>query len=203
MTLVAALYVDPRGPDTALVGSSYWDQARDARMYTGPYPVIAHPPCGRWCAMARLNEQRWGAKVGDDGGCFAHAVASVREFGGVLEHPAFSLAWKCFSLPRPAGTAWVKYGNEWVGEVWQSAYGHRATKRTWLLYVGVNSPKPFLPDRLRGSHQIGGGVNTGNRSLPRLPEREAHLSPVAFAQYLVSLAQSSGGAPDRNRGSGT
>lgn len=188
LTQVAALFVDPNGPYPAL-GLDCWTEARDARLYPGTNPVIAHPPCGRWCAMARLNERRWGAKVGDDGGCFASALDAVRTYSGVLEHPAFSLAWDRYGLPRPSG-AWRRTGErEWVGEVWQSAYGHRATKRTWLLYVGSKEPALFRLERMRGTHQIGGGVRTGNRSLPRLPEREAHLTPPSFASYLAGLAR--------------
>lgn len=189
VTQVAALFVDPKGPYPAM-GLDCWTEARDARLYRGPHPVVAHPPCGRWCQMARLNERRWGAKVGEDGGCFATALNAVRTFGGVLEHPAFSLAWANFNLARPT-SVWEQVGAlEWVGEVWQSAYGHRATKRTWLLYVGSVRPAPFRSERRRGTHQIGGGVHTGNRSLPRLEGRETHITPPAFAQYLVDLARS-------------
>ncbi|HEX2612685.1 MAG TPA: hypothetical protein VHO02_03720, partial [Fibrobacteria bacterium] len=81
MITVAALYVDPRGPYPSMPGVECWDEKRDARNYAGPHPVVAHPPCGRWCAMARLNESRWGAKVGDDGGCFEAALRAVRTNG--------------------------------------------------------------------------------------------------------------------------
>jgi hypothetical protein len=68
-------------------------KARDARLYAGPYPVVAHPPCERW-------GRYWGGapaqfprlKLGDDSGCFAAALAAVRKFGGVLEHPEGSHA---------------------------------------------------------------------------------------------------------------
>lgn len=89
MVTVAALFVDP------------WDEARDARLYAGPHPVVAHPPCARWSMLAAVNEARYGLKRGEDGGCFAAALAQVRRWGGVLEHPAETLAWKRFGLPRP------------------------------------------------------------------------------------------------------
>jgi len=183
------LFVDTkRGPYPALVGAEHcWDEQRDARSYEGLGPVIAHPPCGRWCSMARLNEKRWGAKVGDDGGCFASALANVRRCGGVLEHPARSLAWNHFGLARPRGIGWqLANDSEWVCEVWQSAYGHLATKRTWLLLVGT--PLPLRWERPRGSHQVGGGVNTGNRLLPRCPSALTHITPLAFAEDLIRLA---------------
>lgn len=188
--MIAALYIDPRGPYPKLPNVDCWGALRDARAYAGPHPVVAHPPCGRWCGMAKMNERRWGAKVGDDGGMFADALVTVRAFGGVLEHPAFSLAWDRYSLTKPRGIGWQQvHRREWVGEVWQSAYGHRATKRTWLLYVGNNPPLPFRLERIKGTHQIGGGVNTGFRSLPRLKDAETHLTPQSFADYLVVLAR--------------
>lgn len=189
---VAVLYVDPTGPYPLMADTDCWDEKRDARKYSGLWPVVAHPPCGRWCGMARMNERRWGAKVGNDGGCFESALAAVRRCGGVLEHPARSLAWNAFNLPRPDGIGWRMMGDgEWVGEVWQSAYGHKATKRTWLYFVGRQPFEQFRLARSRGTHQIGGGIHTGNRSLPRLDGKETHLTPPAFAEYLVSLARGS------------
>ena len=186
--MIAALYVDPAGPYPQMDGVDCWTERDDARFFTGGCPVIAHPPCGRWCGMAKLNERRWGAKVGEDGGCFAAALADVRANGGVLEHPARSLAWAAYGLEKPSGLGWKRTSCEWVGEVWQSAYGHRATKRTWLLYVGKTPPLPFRLERPRGTHQIGGGVHTGNRNLPRLNGAETHLTPPEFAAYLRDLA---------------
>ena len=44
---VAALYVEPDGPYSNLDGVEVWDEARDARTYAGPHPVVAHPPCAQ------------------------------------------------------------------------------------------------------------------------------------------------------------
>ncbi len=84
--MIAALYVATGGVyyDPALTDVDPWDAQRDARLYAGPHPVVAHPPCSRWCRLAGLVEARWGHKRGEDGGCFAAALASVRTWGGGL-----------------------------------------------------------------------------------------------------------------------
>ncbi len=51
MNRIAALYVATGGPYFGLEGVDPWDEARDARMYGGPYPVVAHSPCQRWGRM--------------------------------------------------------------------------------------------------------------------------------------------------------
>jgi hypothetical protein len=135
---VAALYVETDGTYYGLDGVDPWDETRDARLYDGPWPVVAHPPCARWCAIAHLVEARYGYKRGDDGGTFAAALAAVRRFGGVLEHPAYSLAWSHFGLPRPPARGWqATIDGEYVCEFDQHAYGFPGRKRTWLYAVGI------------------------------------------------------------------
>lgn len=155
---VAALYVQTGGHYFGVEGVDPWDQPRDARAYAGPYPVVAHPPCQLWTNFAHLNFKRYGGehnRPGNDGGCFASALTAVRRYGGVLEHPAFSHAWKAYGLLAPLRVGWIQASaQEWVCEVWQSAYEHPARKRTWLLYCGA---KPFELrwERQEGTHQIG------------------------------------------------
>lgn len=189
-TQIHALFVDPNGPYPKL-GVDYWDQRRNALTFTGDGAVILHPPCGRWCSMARINEKRWGAKVGDDGGLFAFALKTLRQNHGVLEHPARSIAWDYFHLPKPIGIGWRFLDGLWVCEVWQSAYGHSCHKRTWLLYSGKQPPfdLDWRRDKTLATHQVGGGIHTGNRSLPRLNSALTHLSPLAFANELIRLAE--------------
>ncbi len=79
-----------------------WDERRDARTYAGPHPVVAHPPCERWGRYWGGGPMLHGTikqkKLGDDNGCFQSALEAVREYGGVLEHPEGSHAWRRFNL---------------------------------------------------------------------------------------------------------
>src|SRR3990167_11563853 len=103
--MIAALFVQKDGCYFGLTDVDPWDIDRDARHYSGPHPVVAHPPCQLWGKMARVNYARWGGehnKPGNDGGCFAAALDSVRRFDGVLEHPAKTKAWAAHGLAQPA-----------------------------------------------------------------------------------------------------
>lgn len=188
--MIAALYVETGGAYYGLPGVDPWDETRDARLYDGPHPVVAHPPCSAWCQLASVNEARYGHPIGSDGGCFEHALSVVRRFGGVLEHPAYSIAWPRFDLPRPVRGAWLRemFGPGWVTEVSQSAYGHRARKRTWLYYVGP--PPPPLDWRdLSGEAWVSWGDFDRYPDRERLGKREAKATPDAFRDLLIGLAR--------------
>lgn len=185
---VAALYVQPGGVYCGLPDVEPWGlPERDAREYSGPWPVVAHPPCQLWTNLAAVNFKRYGGehnRPGNDGGCFAAALAAVRQFGGVLEHPANSRAWPAFGLAKPSPNQWIEARpGEWVCAVAQSAYGHRARKLTWLLCCG---PRP--PDldwsRPAGTHQCG----WFDRIKPTLGKREASATPIPFRDLLLSIA---------------
>jgi hypothetical protein len=189
--MIAALYVQTNGIYYGLNGVDPWDVARDARNYGGPFPVVAHPPCSRWCQLAYINQKRYGYRVGDDGGMFQHALDCVRRFGGVLEHPAFSYAWPAFGLPRPPRMGWQKTTcGGWVAQVSQRAYGHRARKLTWLYYVGDDPPSVTWAEPAPMA-QVSWCKNHGNSPLPRLGKREASRTPIAFRDVLIAMARAS------------
>lgn len=190
---VAALYVQTDGCYYGLPNVDPWDLARDARRYRGPHPVIAHPPCQLWGPLAAVNFARYGGehnRPGNDGGCFASALAAVNHWHGVLEHPAMTRAWAAHGLTKPVGLGWQRSGAGWVCEVWQSAYGHRANKATWLYYVGEQPPPELRWDRPRGSHQVGWQDKRGKAgNKPTLSKREANATPVEFRDTLISIAK--------------
>ena len=198
--MIAALFVQPNGCYANSPSIDAWTEERDARKYDGDLPVVAHPPCQLWGAMALVNYARWGGdhnKPGNDGGCFASALASVNRCGGVLEHPAKTRAWVEHGIAKPSPNKWIESGDGWTCEVWQSAYGHRANKATWLYYKGQVPPFDLDWSRPIGTHQIGYQDKRGKAAnKPTLIKSEANATPPAFKDVLVRLAYHSRGIPD-------
>lgn len=189
--MIAALFVERGGVYFGLEGVDPWDEARDARTYPGPHPIVAHPPCQRWSQLAKVVEARWGHPRHEDGGCFAAALAAVRRWGGVLEHPALSEAWPFFGLNTPpTGGGWVNADFEggWTCQVSQGRYGHLAPKATWLYAHGVKPPS------LRwGTVHTGFVVRSwrGAKSA-EMPKRLRAATPIPFRDLLLGIARSTG-----------
>jgi len=192
---VAALFVDPAGVYSGLPGVEVWDEARDARLYAGPWPVVAHPPCARWTVpLAYVNQTRYGYRVGDDGGCFEAALEAVRAFGGVLEHPRDSIAWTRFELPRPRREGWVAsfFDPGVTTAVDQHAYGHPCKKETWLYYVGPVAPPmrwARAPGGLPVVSWLRGAAWHREHGRKVITRTEASATPPAFRDALVAMAR--------------
>lgn len=183
-------------------GGSYWgepgldvyDEQRDAFNYDGKLPVVAHPPCSRWCKMAPVLQAKYPDEkylVGNDGGTFAFALERVNECGGVLEHPMSSIAWKHYGLRKPSKRGWSRSGKGWVCQVYQSRYGHKAAKGTWLYYCGERKPRPLKWGKKRGTHQISYDSSRGDKNLPSLNSTDASRTPPPFRDLLLSIARGS------------
>jgi hypothetical protein len=194
--MIAALFVQRGGAYYGIPDVDPWDEQRDARLYAGSDPVVAHPPCARWCRLAGLVQARWGHTRGEDGGCFAAALAAVRRCGGVLEHPAYSDAWPAFDLlPPVTGGGWTvaDFHGGWTCYVEQRRYGHVAKKATWLYAVGVRLPSlrwGLVADGEAGAlvSWCGNRVATGERR-PRVSKAAAAATPPAFRDALLDMAR--------------
>lgn len=194
---IAAIFVETNGAYFNVDGVDPYDVKRNAMKYRGPFPVVAHPPCARWCRLAGLVEARWGHKRGEDGGMFEHALLCVRIYGGVLEHPAYSDAWAAFGLAAPPrGGGWVPADDRGGSTCYveQGRYGHVAKKATWLYANAVD-----LPD-LKWGHDpdarskalvswCGNHVSSGEKR-PRVGKAAAAKTPPEFRQILVDMARS-------------
>lgn len=204
MTRIAALYVEKGGCYWNLPDVEPWDEARDARTYAGPYPVVAHPPCQRWGRFWHGSTRKpHQFKLGDDGGCFEAALQAVTQFGGVLEHPADSRAWSHFGLPIPKrGDGWTA-GDFWSGGrscyVEQGHYGHASRKPTWLYAVLADYPEldwsqgeqripQWMIDRYgyEKARRIGVVAMIGGKD----KTRKRNAAPEPFRDLLISMARS-------------
>ena len=204
--MIAALYVQTGGSYYNLEGVDPWDEARDARQYAGPYPVVAHPPCQRWGKMwagSPMHIAKTGIRKikGDDGGCFAAALGSVITFGGVLEHPWGSHAWPHFNLARPPRSGgWVPAGyGGWTCCIEQSRYGHYARKPTLLYAVGTDLPalrwgisEPTFPPEAIAKHGLAYCKRAGELAFKGGGKDNKHRigTPPEFRDLLINLAQS-------------
>ncbi|MTW19362.1 hypothetical protein GJ689_24530 [Rhodoplanes serenus] len=199
--MIAALFVQRGGVYYGLDNVDPWPAERDARLYAGPWPVVAHPPCERWGRYWHGSPARpHQFKLGADQGCFSAALTAVRNFGGVLEHPAYSHAWAYFGLSAPpAQGGWVvadRHGG-WTCQVEQGHYGHFARKATWLYAVGTELPDLIWgpsPQRLHPravelhgrerARRIGVMAMVGGRDKTKI--RAA--TPPEFRDLLISIA---------------
>lgn len=176
---VAALFVRQDSIYKTMPGVDCWDIDRDARLWPGGCPVVAHPPCRAWGRLRQFSKPRDGEKD-----LALLAVAHVRKFGGAMEHPECSSLWPAAGLPKP-GEFPDEFGG-WSLALDQFHFGHRAKKSTWVYIVGTNDT-PAIPARPgKASHCI-----RPTKSYPRLPvvtKAEREHSPPAFARWLVEIA---------------
>lgn len=189
---VAVLFARADSCYKALPGVEVFDAERDARTYDGPWPVVAHPPCRAWGRLKHMANPR-----PDEKNLARLAVALVRAFGGVLEHPCASQLWQDQKLPAPGQRD--AYGG-WTLGITQHWWGHRATKKTLLYIVGCEPaeipPMPAL-QLGEGTHVVaqdvrlpdGSRIPKGDpRKRPQVTHAEREHTPPALAQWLVELA---------------
>jgi hypothetical protein len=198
---VAALYIDPRGPYPRIADVDCWDEARNAKLYAGPHPIVAHPDCRTWSRARHMNKH-------GDAECGIRAVDQVKLWGGVLEQPAGSLLWRHCRLPTPISasplrrSAWQDMFRGFAVEVEQVSWGHVARKPTWLYFVGIDPHTVFQTLRTGGTptHWCSGRRYGGNPARaadavpPGIKVCSAQLrrrTPPAFAEWLVALARTS------------
>lgn len=93
---VAVLFARADSTYKTLPGTDVWDIERDAKLWPGGAPVVAHPPCRAWGRLRQFAKPRKGERQ-----LAIWSVRQVRRFGGVLEHPVGSLLWKKAGLPPP------------------------------------------------------------------------------------------------------
>ena len=187
MLQVAALYVDTEnGPYADIAGVDCWNQQRDARLFSGGMPVVAHPPCGAWGRLRHCVQ--FTPQTKHDKRLAPIAVEQVKAHGGVLEHPQHSDLWRYCNLPRPykqIPSEFIPCHNEplvWSLQINQCDFGHKSQKPTWLLFAGIR-PKdlPPLPSDDRKTHCP--------VPFEKIRHSDRHLTPKRLAEWLVAAAR--------------
>ena len=161
-------------------------EERDALKWPGGNPIVAHPPCRLFSRLSHFSTAPESEKQ------LAYwSVGKVREWGGVLEHPAHSRLWKDVKLPIPGSK------DEWgftlaVPQFW---FGHSAEKDTWLYICGCERKSlPEIPMRMGFPSDLfaGGLKSSGDRRKYVPGSRHSGIrsaTPPDFARWLIQTAE--------------
>lgn len=119
MSTIAALFVDSAGCYSGLPQVDTWGIERDARLYAGPHPVVAHPPCQRWGRFAR---------AGPGWTCYVEQ--------GHYGHFARKASWLYFVGPRPPELIWTR-GEQRLPAAMIERHGYEKARRIGAMaWVG-------------------------------------------------------------------
>jgi len=182
---VAVLFARRDSFYKALPFCDVWDAERDALLWPGGAPVVAHPPCRSWGTLRHMAKPAPGERA-----LSPWAVEQVRAFGGVLEHPYRSQLWPFVGLPAPGHHD--RYGG-FTMVIRQYDFGHPCEKKTLLYIVGLSPASlPPLPC-LAGCARFVVGTSGRNRLGKRLfrPECERswrEATPPLLAWWLCEVA---------------
>lgn len=203
---VSALFVETNGVYCALDNVDPWDEQRDARRYSGPNCVVAHPPCQRWGVSGTE------ARASRTSMCLAPtAVVSLQRctpcarMGACWNTQPIVLHGPGLGLPS------LKRGEGWIAAdtfgghtcyVEQGHYGHFSRKPTWLYACKVSLPEmkwERLPQRLHPvalerygyekARRIGVMAMVGGKRKTEI----RNATPPEFRDVLVSMALSGSG----------
>jgi hypothetical protein len=189
---VAVLFARSDSIYKTMPGTDVYDADRDARTWAGGSPGVYHPPCRAWGVLAHLAKPRQ-----DERSLALFALEHIRKYGGVLEHPRKSRLWPEQGLPRPG--EFDAHGG-WTLPIFQSWFGHKAEKATFLYIVGCRPQDiPDMPMVLGETEY----VICQNRTLPggkrlrkgmpgwrpTVSPAEREHTPPDLAVWLVELAR--------------
>lgn len=185
MTEISALYVRKDSVYKAL-GIDCWDIERDARLWPGGNPIIAHPPCRSWGKLSGFAKPREGEKE-----LAIKSVELIREWGGILEHPAASRLWPLLNLPLPG--CYDEYGgfSICIDQFW---FGHKAQKKTLLYICGCDlDDLPPIPLRFDAIEYVTGSAKknrNGNRphNKKEVSKAEREQTPIELAKWMINVA---------------
>ena len=157
-----------------------WDIDRDARLWPGGNPCIAHPPCRAWGQLSHFAKPR-----PDEKELAIWAINQIRIYGGILEHPRGSKLWPHLNLPL--GSEIDSFGGFTIS-ICQSWFGHPCEKKT-LLYICGCSPCE-LPEYPLSFDAVKFVISTKKTrySRPEASKKYREYTPINFAKWLIDVA---------------
>lgn len=157
-----------------------YDEKRNALNYSDTKAAIYHPPCRLWSKLRLFSKADEYEKY------FAvWSVRMVRNFGGVLEHPAYSKLFSCCNIPRPGESD--EYG--FTIEVNQFDFGHKIHKKTWLYIVGLDNREILYYVKRPGKPKHKFFTKASRSSLPEISKHDKSATPIKFARYLIRIVK--------------
>lgn len=194
MSNVVVLFARKDSVYKSLPACDVWDAERNALSWPGGASIVAHPPCRAWGGLRHMANPRPGERE-----LAIWAVAEIRKWGGVLEHPKRSQLWPELNLPL--GREPDEYGGFTLA-VDQFWWGHRAQKSTLLYICGCDlkdiPPIPLVMGCAQYVVGTSGRRKDGCRKVGReITKRERESTPPQFAEWLVELAKRCGGNNDQ------
>lgn len=145
-----------------------YDQAKNARTFTGNQPIIAHPPCRGYSAFMR----HWAKPAPGEKDLALYCTEKLLTNGGVLEHPAHSIYLKRF----------IKDKRFKITEIHQSWFEYPVTKKTWLL-----TPKHYkIPDI---PFNLINPLQNQRKIFENMSHTQRHYTTINLATWLINLVE--------------
>lgn len=129
---VAVLCAHDQSTYYSIPGAEVWNRKKDAFLFSGSLPVIAHPPCAQWSKMRSFSNYNLREKL-----LAEWCWDIVNKNGGIFEHPAGSLFWKYIRADRSK-----------IFSVDQCWWGFPGRKTTYLYFhncTWLEFPIMYLP----------------------------------------------------------
>ena len=176
--MIPVLFTDDKSNYDLFNCFSTYNRHRNAFTFSERTPLIAHPPCRLFSRLRQFSTADRKEKQ-----CAYFALAQVRMFGGILEHPRSSTLWKNgnFNLSGEIDI----YGG-FLRSVNLSWFGFPAEKKTMLYFVGISpSDLPAFPLSLDAPLST---ISTSkNSSLQEVQKKYRSSTPLLMIKYFIQV----------------
>lgn len=159
--MITVLFVNPNSVYKE-IGVDCYDLVRNVNTFSWDRPVIAHPPCRQFSKIRALSKKDY-----SEIDMVIKTAIHVRNYGGILEHPAGSKLWDVLNM-------W-----HWPGftlSVNQHWFGFPAQKKTWLYFSGIDR-KDVLPLPLNFDYP--------HRKVVNMNKKDRAVTTGDFAYWLI------------------